>query len=448
MGVAAYAETRAIAGSHATTLGITASRYARPLGRIGQVQMSIRQGKDPHRTLSRWRIASLSVGLALLGGAALVIIPAASPGAGAATADFLRSAVGPEPVARLESISFWMQDQFYLLLPASPGAGPSVTWLSSQEPEALTPSPIVTGTAGSPLLELLPPTPLPVAEATPEPAFDVVTAPPAIGWQPYGPLAGNPLLARSILMVDPQRSYAGVALVRIDLSQLQLHIMAGFIEPAHPSGIEKQIPELGTISPLDEGQLVAAFNGGFKAVHGHYGMMVDGVTLLGPVDGMATLAVYQDGSVRLGAWGRGVVESPDMIAFRQNCLPLLEDGELNPALTTNARKAWGMTNNTDVTWRTAVGLAENRRYLIYAVGNGTTLEFLAKALQEAGAYNAMQLDINQYYAHFVTYSAVDNASGDGGTHLEAQRLLEQMIDIRKLYLAPHPRDFFYLTLRE
>ncbi len=410
--------------------------------------MSIKRGKDPPAKPGRWRIASLSMGMMLLGGAVLVFVPAASPAAGAATADFLRSTIGPEPVARLESVSVWMRDQLYRLLPASPGTGPSVTWLSSQESEALTLSPIVTGTAVSPLPDLLTPTPAPIVEATPEPVFDVVTAPPAIGWEPYGPVAGNPLLARSILMVDPQRSYAGVALVRIDLSQLQLHIMAGFIEPAHPSGIEKLIPELGAIPAQDTVQLVAAFNGGFKAVHGHYGMMVDGITLLAPVDGMATIAVYGDGSVRLGAWGRGVVESPDMIAFRQNCLPLLEDGQLNPALTTNARKAWGMTNNTDVTWRTAVGLAENRRYLIYAVGNGTTLEFLAKALQEAGAYNAMQLDINQYYAHFVTYAAMYNASGDGGTHLEAERLLEQMIDTRELYLTPHPRDFFYLTLRE
>jgi hypothetical protein len=286
-----------------------------------------------------------------------------------------------------------------------------------------------------------------ITEQPTAPIVNAFTASPEIGWQPYGPMpAGTPLLARAILMVDPDRSYAGVALVRMDLSLLRLHIMAGFIEPAHPSGIARLIPDLGVISPAAKSQVIAAFNGGFKAVHGHYGMMVNGVTLLEPMQDMATVAVYQDGHVQLGAWGRGLLPSPEMIAFRQNCPPLIEDGQVNAALSTNARKAWGMTNNADVTWRTALGLTSDGRFLIYGVGNGTSVQFLAEALQKAGAYNAMQLDINQYYSHFVTYLQASGVSSDGQSQLEAQRLLEQMIDIRKLYLTPNPRDFFYLTL--
>ncbi len=372
---------------------------------------------------------------------ALVFVPALSPARGAATADFLRSVVGPEPVARLESVSSWMHDSLYQLFPRLPGAGPAVSWSTSASPTA----PLDTAVP-SPMASLAPaataaaPTPLPTP--TPLPVPDVVTSPPQIGWQAHGPMPdGAPLMARALIMVDPSRSYAGVALVRMDLSRLRLHIMVGFIEPAHPSHIGNLIPNLGSISPQDESALVAAFNGGFKAVHGHYGMMVNGVTLLGPVQDMATVAVYQDGSVRLGSWGGSLAPSADMLAFRQNCPLLVEDGLLNPALSTNARKAWGITNNTDVTWRTGLGLSEDERYLIYAVGNGTTVQFLAEALQKAGAANAMQLDINQYYAHFVTYS-------QGSGHPQAERLLEQMIDERQLYLTPSPRDFFYLTLRQ
>ncbi len=347
-----------------------------------------------------------------------------------------------------ESFSFWMRDALYRFAPSPSDKGPAVNWSGSPgpQPENLVDVPAATASPPPSTSPAPPTSTAAMPEPTPTLMLDAVTELPDIGWQAYGPAPdGNPLLARALVMVDPSRSYAGVALVRMDITRLELHIMAGFIEPAHPSGITKLIPEIGTIPLQDQPRLIAAFNGGFKAVHGHFGMLVDSVMLLPPVDGMGTVAVYQDGSVRIGAWGRSVLASPDMIAFRQNCPPLIEDGQLNPGLSTNARKAWGITNNTDVTWRTGVGITQDGRYLIYAVGNGTPLEFLAEALQKAGAYNAIQLDINQYYSHFVTYS---DAMVNGESRLEADRLLEQMINIRRLYLDPSPRDFFYLTLRE
>jgi hypothetical protein len=258
----------------------------------------------------------------------------------------------------------------------------------------------------------------------------------------------SPLMARAIVMVDPERSYAGVALVRIDLSQLRLHIMAGFIEPAHPSGIDALIPDLGMVPPPDRGTLIAAFNGGFKAVHGHYGMMVNRITLLQPQDDMATIAVFRDGSVRMGAWGRDLLASADLVEFRQNCPLLIDAGEINPALSTDARKAWGFTNNSDVTWRTGVGITQDQSYLIYAVGNGTTAEFLAEAMQKAGATMAMQLDINQYYAHFVTYAKASIQAASQVGQLVAQPLLDKMLDMPELFITPYPRDFFYLTSRQ
>jgi hypothetical protein len=363
-----------------------------------------------------------------------------SPAAGADMADILRSVVGPGPVAQLESLSYALRDTLYRTLPDLSGTGPAVTWSTggNPAPEVLFSTPTVSPVVITPDAASMS-TPVPSPTASP----DVASAPPQIGWQAYGPARGRaPLLARALIMVDSQRSYAGVALVRMDLSQLQLHMMAGFIEPAHPSGIDELIPDLGMIPPADQGRLIAAFNGGFKAVHGHYGMMLDQITLLPPVDGAATVSLYEDGRVRIGAWGREIVPSPGMLAFRQNCPPLIEQGQLNPGVATNARKAWGLTNNADITWRTGVGLSQDGRFLIYAVGNGTSVEFLAQALQDAGAYNALQLDINQYYSHFVTYSP--DPAGNG---LVAQRLLDQMINIPGLYLTPNPRDFFYLTLR-
>jgi hypothetical protein len=114
-------------------------------------------------------------------------------------------------------------------------------------------------------------TPSAIQQVAPIPISNIVTDAPQIGWRAYGPsVNGAPAMARALILVDPKRSYAGVALVRMDLSKLQLNMMPGFIEPSHPSGITKAIPNLGMIPLSDQSILTAAFNGGFKGIHGHY----------------------------------------------------------------------------------------------------------------------------------------------------------------------------------
>jgi hypothetical protein len=115
----------------------------------------------------------------------------------------------------------------------------------------------------------------------------------------------------------------------------------------------------------------------------------------------------------MGAWEQDLNASPDMIAFRQNCPPLIDVGQINSGLTLENRKAWGYTGNTDITWRTGLGITHDGRYLIYAVGNGTSAQTLAEAFAQAGAYDAMQLDINQFYAHFNTYYPTNPAFPEG-----------------------------------
>jgi hypothetical protein len=168
--------------------------------------------------------------------------------------------------------------------------------------------------------------------------------------------------------------------------------------------------------------------------------------LLPPVPSIATVAVYRDGRVQLGTWGKDINPSVDMLAFRQNCPPLVESGMINPDVSLIDKDVWGYTNNLDITWRTGLGLTEDGRYLIYAVGNGTSAEILAKALLDSGAYNAMQLDINQFYAHFYSYQPSDPSTSKG-FNLTGKRLVDQMINNPRLYLTPNERDFFYMTLR-
>lgn len=397
----------------------------------------------------KWAILAGGVALLLIIAlGTMAILPAISPTAGAAMADALRSVVGPQPVADLESASFAIQDTVNQIVAAHNGGQKAIS-LAQDAVAASLPTPIVhvvpggvntgsrtvQGSSASSFGKL----------AAIVQQGNAVTAAPQIGWQPFGSsVSGSPVMAQTLVSLDPQRSYAAIALVRIDLTQLQLHMMPGYDEPSHAPDVVSSIPHMGLTPLSDQAQLVAAFNGGFKAVNGRYGMEVNGVTLLPPQIGLATLAIYKDGRVAIGTWGPDIVPSADLVALRQNCPPILEKGQINPQVYQDNTTLWGNTvGNRDITWRTAVGITQDGRYLIYAVGNATTVDTLATALLQAGAYNAMQLDINHPYAHFVTY----RSTGDPHSPLQAVPLLNQMESNSWLYLQPNPRDYFYLTSR-
>lgn len=368
----------------------------------------------------------------------IAIVPAVSPATGAQMADLLRSVLGPQPVADIESVSFWMQDNINQFISMYNGGKVQLTVQQTVGRQAALQRTSRQQTVAQP-----PTTPVFSAANNAPVDSNVVTASPQIGWQAYGPnVNGTPVMAQTLLNLDPQRPYAAVALVRIDLSKLQLHMEPGFLEPSHTAETQKAIPNLGSMPAQDQQNLIAAFNGGFKAINGKYGMMVNGVTLLPPVANIATLGIYKDGHVQIGSWGQTIDSSPDLIAYRQNCPLILQDGNLNPEVTIDDRLIWGQTiGNNEVTWRTGVGITQDGKYLIYAVGNATTVDLLAQALQQAGAFNAMQLDINRHYSHFVIYEP----TGKPNNPLIATQLLDQMESDPTIYLVPHSRDFFYLT---
>ncbi|HEX8990547.1 MAG TPA: phosphodiester glycosidase family protein [Anaerolineales bacterium] len=392
-----------------------------------------------------------AIGLMLVVGflGMLVVVPVVSPMAGADIADWLRGLVGPTPVAAVESQSFQILDAFNRFLSQQDGGKIGITLAqpASGEQTASIPKPAGGSLAVKPQTQ----GPAPavrsqtvVKPAAPPPAVtDAVTAAPQIGWIPYGPpLNGLPVMAQALLTLDPSRPYAGIALVRMDLSQLQLHMMPGSQEPSHAPNVIRAIPNMGLTPAADQAVLMAAFNGGFRAVNGNYGMMFNGVTLIPATPGLETLAIYQDGHVAIGAWGTQITQTPDLVSFRQNCPPIIQDGSINPEVYIDNRVIWGNTvGNREITWRTAVGLSRDGRYLLYAVGNGTSVQTLAQALLQAGAYNAMQLDINHPFAHFVTY----DATGLATPALRAVPLLNQMVNEPSIYLVTHQRDYFYLT---
>jgi hypothetical protein len=159
--------------------------------------------------------------------------------------------------------------------------------------------------------------------------------------------------------------------------------------------------------------------------------------------GLATLCVFKDGTLKMGEWGADIAWDPAMSSCRQNAVLLVQNGEVSKR-TAEGNDTWGYVavNSAEfITWRSAVGLTKDGN-LIYAAGNSLSAETLAKALWAAGAYTAMQLDINSPYVLLGTFFGQPDGS------LRGERFMDSMPDAPSRFLKSQDRDFMWVTLDE
>jgi hypothetical protein len=391
------------------------------------------------------------------------------PALGAMAADQLRGLVGPRAVAQVESLVFQVQDtlqhwqyQVSGRQAAAPWGSAEILPASSLAIQDALPIPIPTGTptpksatrtstpqdpVGQPQDPPLTSTADPTPTATP-----YVFQPPALipfgtiagegAWQPYlYDREGQVVAVRTFLQPDPERPYTVVAVVAFDLTRTRLHFVLGFNEPSVPEGPKGDglIPE----TDRQAGVLLAAFNGGFRTANGHFGAMADGVVALPPLDGYATVGIYRSGEVRIGNWGAELEDTPDLLAWRQNCRLIIQDGEVSPRVYSDSVTDWGASvSNQIITRRSGLGLDRRARTLYYFAGPSLSMPVLADTMLVAGVHNGMLLDINHFWVHFTAIQAQDG-------QLVAQPLLpDDMTDHIDRYLGPSPADFFYVTTLE
>ena len=274
--------------------------------------------------------------------------------------------------------------------------------------------------------------------ASPEPSPTAM--PPTPAPTPAGVLLADGVRRLAALHPDPQRPYAEADVIGLDPRLLQIKMVPGTIEPQPTTGLIGT----GVIPAEDWGSLVAGFNGGFAAMHGKFGMMVDRKVYLPARDGIATLAVYEDGSLRMGTWGADLKQTPDMVSYRQNCPPLIENG----TITAEAGKLtlWGLSVSNEVyLYRSGLGVTADGR-LLYVSGKPLSAYTLARALKEAGAVYAMQLDVDEYHVAFITYDVKPGKPG-GPPAVEGKKLRSDMRGFDGLFLRPFQLDFFYLLRR-
>ncbi len=272
-------------------------------------------------------------------------------------------------------------------------------------------------------------------------------------------------MAVTFVRTDPLRRDSRVYIALWDPRQVELHVAPGSEEPMGATG------ETGTGAiPRDAAtmsRLVGGFNGAFQAIHGEFGVYGEGTVLLPAKPYAATIALLADGNTGFGTWPptlRGIPD--DIVEFRQNLTPMIDEGVFNPWNRRFWGGIWGRSNQDDQdTARSGICMTREG-FVGYFWGHALTPQGLADAMLGARCRYGVHLDMNGANTGFemyrvertsemrplgralvANYEAEGSISGLPDLRFRARRLVRRMSEPLPRYIRRDPRDFFYLLLR-
>jgi hypothetical protein len=278
------------------------------------------------------------------------------------------------------------------------------------------------------------------------------------------PGGAAPAFVTTYLRPNAHRQDVRVYVTLWDPRQIELHIEAGVVEPISATG--EHGPGLVPRKLAVMTHLVAAFNGGFQAQHGEYGMQANGIEYLPPKPYAATVLELRDGSSAFGAWPDTSVVPDDVVGMRQNLTALVQDGRFNP---------WGRTwwGGTPPGWpdqvhstRSAICLT-SEGFVGYFYSTSIAADDLAEGMLLARCSFGIHLDMNPGHAGFEFYDVAPEGSllplsrrlqpdweAEGrvsdmpGWVFRGRRMIRGMGHMLfPRYIQREARDFFYLTTR-
>jgi len=245
--------------------------------------------------------------------------------------------------------------------------------------------------------------------------------------------------------------------------------------PYGPDGFNRMDPliPLGHVPPFHWSKTIGTFSAGFQKRHGafrygelskfnkahHYGFMENGVMLVTPSEGLATVIMYKDGSVDLKRW---TAKDNELLPFikhiRQNGVPLIHRDDNGQGVPGKLVKHWSKGNwsgSAQKQLRAPRGAAciietplEN--YMVYAYFSGATPSAIARVFQAYGCNFAIHLDLN---SPGQAYASLFNTQGEGGS-FDIELLMTKMhmymggrADTPRYLIKPDYKDFFYIMKR-
>ena len=263
---------------------------------------------------------------------------------------------------------------------------------------------------------------------------------------------------------DRTRKATRVYVALWDPRQIELHMMAGTVEPKGATG--EAGPGLIPRTPEVMKRVVAASNAGFQALHGEFGMMADGVVYLPPKPYAATVVVEKDGSTSFGTWPQDPAIPPHVRSYRQNMTVMVEDEKFNPY----GRNWWGGTapGMADKTHTVRTGICLTKEHFVaYFYGSDIGPEGLSQAMIQTRCKYGLALDMNAGHSGLEFYKVAPAAeleplgrplntdaetegevSGLEGWRFRGRRFIRGMGLMNfPRYIRRESRDFFYMTLR-
>ncbi|RLB63368.1 MAG: hypothetical protein DRI90_07010 [Deltaproteobacteria bacterium] len=362
------------------------------------------------------------------------------PGFGPLVADSLRAVLGPGAVAWMEDTAYGVED--WVNRRTKSDEPPKAFWEVPSGVPTQSPSAAPSSSGGA---EVEPPFSL---ENVGSIYDNVMTKGDGI-WVPLADPRkpqDRVRLLKTFVHPDKSRSWSIMAIVAVDLTQVDLVPMAGRHEPKNKTKEAKDYERKAVIPTEHHDRLIAGFNGGYKSTHGDYGMMIDGVTLVPPRPLACTIAKYQDGSLVIRSWKKVKDTLDKMVWLRQTPICMYDDGKAHPALSM-PKIGWGasVVSGTTVIRRSAIGLNERGDVLYVGIGDFLTGQVIAKGMRHAGAHSIAQLDVNFSFPKFFTYDYVS----PGSTTLKAIPLTDNFEYKEDEYVAGRAhRDFFYLLRKD
>jgi hypothetical protein len=214
----------------------------------------------------------------------------------------------------------------------------------------------------------------------------------------------------------------------------QLH--PGFLDP----GGQWQAPNF--LTPTLQGQVVAAFNSGFRLNASHGGYYSEGRIVHPLRDGAASLVLGKDGTARVGSWNRDVRMGPEIASVRQNLALLVDDGQVNPNCATGGTRYWGSTiGQAAFVHRSGFGVTGAGGY-VYVGGPALSVCTLGRLLVAAGVVRGMELDINPAWVSGVYFHRSRHARPRGFALFPAEQVPPEH------YLFPASRDWYGWYVRD
>jgi Phosphodiester glycosidase len=260
------------------------------------------------------------------------------------------------------------------------------------------------------------------------------------------PLVSSPLAGEGVwrdLYAVNGTPAARVASLRPDSLHTSYYVQVVWMDPAlvsfrlHP-GYKVPGPNItpqNRITPDELDSVLATFNSGFLMTDARGGYWQNGQSIVDLRQGAASMVLTTDGHLRVEAWPGGTPAS-DIAAVRQNLDMVIQDGAISPAVSQASAGVWGKTvGNAAFVWRSGIGVRADGS-VVFVVGPAMDIETLAGVLHDAGAVNAMQLDINPDWTNYITYSHPSPGTATPSLLPPANSSVNP-----NRYLQPSSRDF-------